>query len=498
MLIKRSWIAFYLLVALVLVLSSCTVAVPQPAAAPGEPAAQREATQADTSQQDEGAAIIEKYRGEYSDEQLDWISQIRQSYAGTTLNMIGFAHPTLEAIKKLTPDWEEMTGIKVIYDETDLAKVRDKFVLDITAGSKKYDLVMAAEVQAPEYWNLDYLEPLDPWLNNEMPVKTEAWFDWEDVHPGYTMMFQSVNDGTRYAVPISGEVALLFYRTDLFEQYNKTVPKTYEELLELSKFFNEQKIVEEGRDVHGISFRGRPSLGGGNWVWSIIVFPFGGQIVDLQDQETPAVLDKKAEAVAAVEWLKEAAAYGVPGIASFDPYDAINQCRQGFAVMCIEASVLAPGTLDPEQSIVSDKIGFAALPAGPAGSFNQTFAHGVAITSFSQNKEAAYAFMQWMLGRGNQELLLDNGGAVVRRSAMEDPANQEQWPYITATLDGLDQAAAAYEKRFFATPQTEIVLQYINVWAVNISKAIAGEITPEQAVENIQREMEEVLAQKQA
>ena len=248
-----------------------------------------------------GSDHLSKFRNKYSSDQLSWISRIHQAHSGTTLNMIGFAHPTLNAIKKMTPDWEEMTGIKVIYDETDLAKVRDKFVLNFTSGAKSYDLAMVAEVQAPEYWKLDYLEPLDPWINNEKPLKTERWFDWEDEHPGYTMMFNNVKNGKSYAVPISGEVALLFYRKDLFNKYGKSVPKTYKEMLELAKFFNNKKIIEEGRNVHGVSFRGRPALGGGNWVWSIIVFPFGGQIVDLEDQITPAVMDKIDGAIAAIE-----------------------------------------------------------------------------------------------------------------------------------------------------------------------------------------------------
>ena len=476
MLYARNWIIACFSLVLVVVLAGCVPAVPsEPSEAP-----------IDTSQ----------YADRYSDELLTWAAEIRDAYAGTTLNMLGFAHPTLNAMKAITAEWEDLTGITVVYDETDLAKVRDKFVLDITSGTNSYDLVMTAEVQAPEYWNLGYLEPLDAWLNDEMEVETEAWLDWDDLHPGYTMMFTSVHDGNRYAVPISGEVALLFYRTDIFDELGLAVPATYDEMLATAKFINDQGIVEDGRTVHGISFRGRPALGGGNWIWSIIVFPFGGQIVDLDDQVTPAVSAKKEGAVAAIAWETEIAKHGVPGIASFDPFDAINQYKQGFAAMSIEASVLSPGVLNPDESIVTELTGFAPLPAGPNGSFNQTFAHGVAITASSGNKEAAYAFIQWMLGRANQDLLLENGGAPVRRSAMEDPANQEKWPYIEATMLGLDQAASAYANRYFATPQVEWVLEYLNVWSVNVSRAIAEEISAEEAVENIQSGMEEILAQK--
>ena len=476
MLYARNWMIACFSLVLVVALAGCVPAAPSvPAEAP-----------IDTSQYDD----------RYSDELLTWAAEIRDAYEGTTLNMLGFAHPTLNAMKAITAEWEDLTGVTVVYDETDLAKVRDKFVLDITSGANSYDLVMTAEVQAPEYWNLGYLEPLDAWLNDEMEVATEAWLGWDDLHPGYTMMFTSVQDGSRYAVPISGEVALLFYRTDIFDELGLTVPATYDEMLETAKFINDQGIVEDGRTVHGISFRGRPALGGGNWIWSIIVFPFGGQIVDLDDQVTPAVLARKEGAVAAIAWETEIAKHGVPGIASFDPFDAINQYKQGFAAMSIEASVLSPGVLNPDESIVTDLTGFAPLPAGPNGSFNQTFAHGVAMTASSGNKGAAYAFMQWMLGRANQDLLLENGGAPVRRSAMEDPANQEKWPYIEATLLGLDQAAAAYANRYFATPQVEWVLEYLNVWSVNVSRAIAEEISAEEAVENIQSGMDEILAQK--
>lgn len=474
--VSRRLFVACLISVLVLLLAGCEAAAPAPA--PAEP------------------MDMADYGDKYTEEQLQWVEGIRADYGGTTLNMLGFAHPTLNAIKAMTPEWEELTGIDVVFDETDLAKVRDKFVLDVTSGANTYDLVMTAEVQAPEYWNLEYLEPLDSWLGNEQELATASWFEWDDLHPGYTMMFTSVQDGQRYAVPISGEVALLFYRTDIFADLGLEVPATYDEMLETAKFINDQGIVEEGRTVHGVSFRGRPALGGGNWIWSIIVFPFGGQIVDLDDQVTPAVLARKEGSVAAIAWETEMAKHGVPGIASFDPFDAINQYKQGFAAMSIEASVLSPGVLNPDESIVSDLTGFAPLPAGPAGSFNQTFAHGVAITASSGNKPAAYAFMQWMLGRANQDMLLENGGAPVRRSGMQDPANQEKWPYIEATLLGLDQAAAAYENRYFATPQVEWVLEYLNVWSINVSRAIAGEISAEEATENIQSGMDEVLAQK--
>lgn len=40
---------------------------------------------------------------EYSDEMLAWAEKVRAEYEGTTLNMAGYAHGTLEAIKPMLP-----------------------------------------------------------------------------------------------------------------------------------------------------------------------------------------------------------------------------------------------------------------------------------------------------------------------------------------------------------------------------------------------------------
>lgn len=432
----------------------------------------------------------------YSEEMINWAMEIKKSYEGTQLSFLGFVHPTLDAMKKMIPDWEKLTGIKIYTEETDIGKVHEKHIVDVTTGTNKYDLVMTAEVQAPESWELGYIENLTPWLENEKGVSTPEWFDFEDLHPGYTMMFTSIKDGNTYAIPISGTVALLMYRKDLFEQYNKEVPKTLDELLETAKFFEEQNITEEGRRVHGISFRGRPALAGANWLFSILIHSYGGYLVDPQDQETPLLDEYKEEAIQTIEYEQELLKYGVPGIPGFDAYDAINAYRQGFAAMVIEASVLAPGVLNPDESIVFDKTDFAPLPAGPAGSYNQSFAHGVALTSSSNNKEAAYAFIIWMLSEENQKNLLSNGGTTVRYSGMEDPENQEKWPYIKTALEAFDQTVEAYKDGHYATPQTVFIVQYISVWAVNVSRALAGEITAEEAATNIQGGMEEIVASK--
>ena len=90
MLYARNWMIVCFSLVLVVVLAGCVPAAPSvPAEAP-----------IDTSQ----------YADRYSDELLAWAAEIRDAYAGTTLNMLGFAHPTLNAMKAVTAGMGGLDG----------------------------------------------------------------------------------------------------------------------------------------------------------------------------------------------------------------------------------------------------------------------------------------------------------------------------------------------------------------------------------------------------
>ena len=212
--------------------------------------------------------------------------------------------------------------------------------------------------------------------------------------------------------------------------------------------------------------------------------------MDPSNDVTPTVNSK--ECADAVRWLSEMCKVGVPGIAAFDPNDAINQFRNGMAAMCLEASVFGSDTEDPEISTVAGKVGYTGFPAGPAGAYNAVFGIALGISSKSQNKDASWAFIEWMGGRGNQMNYLNNNGPVARDSGLADPELQAKYPFYEAILEANHQASALAEQGLRPTPKILIDLQYINAYSVNVSAALSGEITPEKAVEQLQADMEKI------
>jgi multiple sugar transport system substrate-binding protein len=68
--------------------------------------------------------------------------------------------------------------------------------------------------------------------------------------------------------------------------------------------------------------------------------------------------------------------------------------------MRIDADSQYGFALDSKSSLISDKVGYFVLPAGPAGAkpFN-IVAWALGISSGSKNKDASWEFIKWSLGK---------------------------------------------------------------------------------------------------
>jgi len=63
--------------------------------------------------------------------------------------------------------------------------------------------------------------------------------------------------------------------------------------------------------------------------------------------------------------------------------------------MIYDSNVFRKNYEDKDKSLVHDKLGYAVIPRGPAGSHPPIFTWSLGMYSKSRNKEAAWLFMQW-------------------------------------------------------------------------------------------------------
>lgn len=423
----------------------------------------------------------------------EWGNPVREKLAGTEILILTSAHPSINAFQKLTPQFEDLTGIKVNWVTIEEGAMYGRILMEITAGGKNVNAMMVC----PEYLfglvDLDALEPLNKYIEN-LP----AWFDWEDIFPAYIDMLTGLDDNV-YAMPFAGESGFLMYRKDLFDEYGINVPATYDEVLETAKFFHDKDLNGDGKgDIDGISFRGRRGWGM-NWPWALVTFPFGGELLD---PKTGNSRFNSQGTIDALSFLVEAAKYAPEGIESFGHYEAWTSFMMGRAAMLIESTAGAPLMEDKTSSLVAGKVGYSAMPEGPAGAYSGVWGWGLGMAKASseKQKEAVWALMTYLFSREKQVEYLANNGVVTRVSGFEY-LEKEKLPYLSAIKDALAQAAKLAEKGYAVVPQSPIWMEVVELMGTYGSMAVAGQMTPEVAAEvtheMVQKAIENNRFQKQ-
>lgn len=324
-----------------------------------------------------------------------------KQYSGTTLNVLYEAGLQPLDPKNFTgPMWEELTGIKVNVIESPLPEIFTKTMQAHRAGSGAYDVLNVVPAQMPDLALAGALMPLD-----EMVEKHGYAADLETIAPVYRDNQMRV-EGTIYGLPDDGDVLVLYYRKDLFEDpenmaqfkekhgYDLAPPATWEQFSQIAQFFTDKYAPE----LYG--YGGIHQPGNAHYLFQERFRVEGGEFFDPDTMKATVNSDVGVEVLTA---MKEDTKFQPPGVESWGFVEPFNAFLAGDLAMTISwppvgrwAAGYGKGTEAlnwiPETT-VADKIGYA-LPPGGTPQLAAGFSLGVA--SGSKNPEAAYLFIQWM------------------------------------------------------------------------------------------------------
>jgi len=326
-------------------------------------------------------------------------------------------HPAVDALKVFLNEFVDSSGIKVDLEDIPQEQLNDKVKLSLASRSSEFDVVMLGHMLVPQYQSSGWLKSLTQMIND--PKLTDnSEFQYEDILNGF--INASSVDGELYAIPFYGESTMLMYNKEMFAKAGLSgPPETMEELREYAETLTDAK-----NDKYGIAMRGERSI---NWYpWSGFCYGFGGTWLDAEGQ--PAF--NSPEAAAATELFAELIRdYGPPGAANFSWNDVQLSMQQGTTAMIIDATNFGPRLEDPNESLVVGKVGYAMVPAGPAGRYPSIYAAALAIPSFSEEPEAAWEFLKWATSSDIQvrSSLEVNRLDLTRKSAWEDPRYLEKY-----------------------------------------------------------------------
>lgn len=400
---------------------------------------------------------------------------------GETITLLASKHPWTTSIQPYLQDFEKQTGIKVNVQMLTEQQTRDKALMTFQAKSPDVDVFMSLKsLEGLAYEKAGYYEPLDNYVKDEK--QTPKTYKFEDFMKG-PIDGERV-EGKLVGIPIIVEGPVVYYRKDLFNQYNIPVPQKLDDLVTAAKTIKEKSNGE----VIGAAIRGLPPS---------VAYTFGPFIhnmgIEWLDKNGQPNFDKP-EAVKAIELYSTLAGqYGPPGVVNNSFYQSSSLFAQGKVAMEIESSNELSTITDPSGSRVIDKLGVIPIPPGPGGNHPTILQWGISISAFSQHKDAAWKFVQWATSPEMQLKLAQKGIASPRQSSWD---NQEFKNSLKETYQ--KEWAAALENVMQngnpeVGPPAVQEAEARKVLGDAIDTVILGQVTPEKASQNIQQQLVEVL-----
>lgn len=418
----------------------------------------------------------------------EWGKAMKERYDGTAINVLLASHTATDGMLAMVDEFTALTGIKV--NTRILASTEMKTMQRSNSSTKTgiFDVYMVDAFTVYEYSEAGYLENLGSYLQD--PTMTPEWYDHEDILLAYRDGIATAK-GETYLLPIAGESRFVAYRTDLFQEHNKQVPKNLDEWLELCRYFQEAGNGE----YYGISFRGAAGTLVGSAHMAIAYCFSDTPIIDPATGEYQLNSD---ETIESIQYILELAKCSSPDIASMNHEDGAALFAQGKCAMWVDATSLAYMAEDPASSVVAGNVGYFTIPSGPAGESGAIAGWSLGIPTDSQNKDAAYAFCMYMTSREKAKEYIMNGGVPCRASSFEDPEILALSNSYQATYDALVAAGELAERGITYNYPSTNVLSFMAIIGNEINRAEIGEITAAEAGENAQRQIEAVLAEQNA
>ncbi|GGH99060.1 ABC transporter substrate-binding protein [Arthrobacter liuii] len=322
-------------------------------------------------------------------------------------------HVWTDGIKAAIPEFEKSSGLKVELTQLGEDQLSDQYNVKLNAGSDEIDVMMYRPLQEGKAFAKNgYLADLTK------NVSSDAGWDWKDYQEGPVKA--TTVDGKVVGVPIITEREVLYYRKDLLQAAGLQVPKTMDELEAAAKAIKASSPGTAG-------FVARTGKSAAVTQFSSFLYSFGGDFVD-----------SSGKASVNTDAAKKAYAYYGGLIRNYGPAnvstdmswpEAMAIFTQGGAAFYTEADSLYKNATDPAKSKVADKVGFAALPAGPAGSKPYNIpSWALGVNQNSSNQENAWKFIQWATSKERTLEAQKAGVPGPRASVWSNPDGTSTYP----------------------------------------------------------------------
>jgi multiple sugar transport system substrate-binding protein len=330
-------------------------------------------------------------------------------------------------------------------------------------------------VEKRRFWKSGWFQPLNAYLQDKsLTAEDYAWTDMTP--PAKEAVTQP--DKTISALPTFVDPFVMFYRKDLFDAKGWGPPKTLAELEDRAR------ALHTPPSMYGFVMRGLKNANA--TPWAFVLYAMGGTYLTPQRKSAMNTPEWKRSMDWYAGMLRR---YAPPGVVNFNWYECSAAFMQGQVAMYVDGVNFANQFEDPSKSKIAGKVGYATLPAGPAGRFAPTFTNAMAVSAESRHREAAYLFCEWATNKQacNRELLA--GVGVGRASTWGLPEVKARPKMPPAWYQAYQQSVKIGRA---GLPEIVDVTQYRDIIGVAIQKAIEG-ARSEDVLAEAHRQFQEML-----
>jgi len=408
-----------------------------------------------------------------------------------TLTIATVNNGDMIVMQKLSPKFEQQTGIKLNWVVLEENVLRQRLTTDIATKGGQFDVMTIGAYETPIWAKQGWLTPLDD-------LGTD--YDYKDLIPQVKDGLSV--DGKMYAAPFYAESSFTYYRKDLFEKAGLTMPEkpTYDQIAQFA-----DKLTDKKNGIYGICLRGKPGWGENMAFLGTAVVANGGEWFDMKWQPQLTTQPWKST----IDWyLNVMKKDGPPGPTAngFNENQALF--ASGKCAMWIDATSGAGRIYDPKQSQVADKTGFTASPvtAKDPKASGWFWSWALGIPTSTKQADAAKKFVKWATSKEYVDMVGESEGWVsappgTRISTYDNPKYQKAAPFASTVLKAIETTDPQHPTvnpvpytgvQFVAIPEFQAIGTNVGQ---DIAAALAGQDTAEAALKKAEATTERTMKQ---
>jgi glycerol transport system substrate-binding protein len=466
-------------------------------------------------------------------EELRWLMEAAKPFAGMEITVVSETIDThVYESKTLAQAFTEITGIKLTHDLIQEGDVIEKLQTQMQSGRNVYDMYVNDTDLIGTHYRYGLVVPLSDFMAGEGKDVTMPGLDLEDF---MGLSFGTGPDGKLYQLPDQQFANLYWFRHDWFSRedlkerfrakygYELGVPVSWSAYEDIADFFTNEVKEIDGVRVYGHMDYGKkdPSLGWrftDAWLsmagvgdkglpngkpvdeWGIRVegcHPAGSSVSRGGDANSPAAVYALTKYI---DWLKKYAPPEAPGM-TFSEAGPVpgqgNIAQQIFWYTAFTAALSKPGLAVVNED-GTPKWRMAPSPHGPYWEegmklgYQDAGAWTMLASTPLERRKAAWLYAQFTVSKSVSLKKFFEGLTPIRKSDIESE-------HVTKEAHRFGGLVEFYRSpaRVQWTPTGTNVPDYpklAQLWWQNISQAVTGELTPQQAMDKLAKEMDEVLA----